>query len=630
MLSWNNLITYPPINALTTHSSQRSLYILVEADSCTPPPPPAQTIITMNTNRYHDDDDDDGGMHRGCGRIQSCFPMFGLCGLRRLLRQRRTGWAADALSVKYDVAAKDVAADALAVKYGVAKKDVAALISILFRGYKLDGLVDLAHPGRGRRERQLLHILTNRVVDRDLRILDLDLATVNYDIEAAHGSHELYHLSGEIVELDKLESLSLSTFHSLPQEITRLENLTRLTLSGRRSRWDHLRWYWELPEGMVRTIGACKKIQELALVSVTSIPSQISSLNLAGSFKLLYLFDCDRLDELPPVDLHVEELVVAGRVANVVDDAMRMPPQLISWIRRHLPKLKKLSLYYVGNAGELIEAIINGNDISDDRDRTGDTPCSFLATLLELSVQRCFLQDCNLETILIRAVPLFPNLTVVDLGRNDICRLHWFPSRYVEHQASAQRDGLRTGGSAMDPTQSSYPRLKQLVLDGNPVVRSTKNPQEEAAFVAVLQVFPQLSYFTLFDNDFALVGVWEKTGSASGWPERIKYLLRINRGGRVLVGGPVPSFPSPLVGNVVVEAYGTVTQNMGTPTGRQPAYYSPKIPPSVWPRVLERAYKTSAGLGRGGEWRWRADVDRDLTALYYLLRHSDVLRESGS
>jgi hypothetical protein len=75
-------------------------------------------------------------------------------------------------------------------------------------------------------------------------------------------------------------------------------------------------------------------------------------------------------------------------------------------------------------------------------------------------------------------------------------------------------------------------------------------------------------------------------------------LLRINRGGRVLVEGNRPL------------AKKDIKTNDKTPD---------RIPLSLWPQVLELAYKTSP--------RGFLPKREDATALFYLIRNGPVLTE---
>ena len=164
--------------------------------------------------------------------------------------------------------------------------------------------------------------------------------------------------------------------------------------------------------------------------------------------------------------------------------------------------------------------------------------------------------------------------------------------------------------------QIRYHSLRSMNLQHNPILKQrTSHPREQQAFEALL-----LHYFLLLGS---LTPSWED------WDAPIEYLLRINRGGRVLVEGntmpPSLSFQSQGLKSIVNRAGGTKNDRTEVLTAAQKESSSlkttrhNKIPLSLWPLVLHCAYKTSS--------RSFLPPREDATAMYYLVRNGPVLSE---
>ena len=154
-----------------------------------------------------------------------------------------------------------------------------------------------------------------------------------------------------------------------------------------------------------------------------------------------------------------------------------------------------------------------------------------------------------------------------------------------------------------------YHPLRVLNLEHNPVLRHRISDRREIdAFELLLRhCFPLLG---------SLTPSWES------WDARIEYLLRINRGGRVLVEGNfVPTSLSTLeelrssgIGSVDGDNQTRIKETILSERLAQK-----KIPLAVWPLVLQQAYKTSAtGFLSNAQ---------DATALYYMIRNGSALSE---
>eukprot|EP00532_Pseudo-nitzschia_australis_P018555 CAMPEP_0168290286 /NCGR_PEP_ID=MMETSP0142_2-20121227/5161_1 /TAXON_ID=44445 /ORGANISM="Pseudo-nitzschia australis, Strain 10249 10 AB" /LENGTH=424 /DNA_ID=CAMNT_0008237271 /DNA_START=168 /DNA_END=1439 /DNA_ORIENTATION=- len=166
---------------------------------------------------------------------------------------------------------------------------------------------------------------------------------------------------------------------------------------------------------------------------------------------------------------------------------------------------------------------------------------------------------------------------------------------------------LRQKPLQVNHEQIRYHSLRTLNLQHNPILKQrTSHPREQQAFEALL-----LHYFPLLGS---LTPSWED------WDAPIEYLLRINRGGRVLVEGTtMPSslpFLSQGLKSIVNRAGSTKNDRTEVLTSARKESSSlkttrhSKIPLSLWPFVLHSAYKTSS--------RSFLPPRDDATAMYYL------------
>ena len=179
-----------------------------------------------------------------------------------------------------------------------------------------------------------------------------------------------------------------------------------------------------------------------------------------------------------------------------------------------------------------------------------------------------------------------------------------------------------------------YHSLRILNLQHNPILKyRTNHPREKEAFELLL-----VRYFPLLGS---LTPSWED------WDPPIEYLLRINRGGRVLVEQHRPliffnnnnksrstatttnttySNTTSATDSCTVNNFTTTSTHslekeeeneIKTTEGLKKTKNS--IPPSLWPLVIERAYSTSS--------KGFLPSRKDATAIYYLLRHGNALSE---
>ncbi len=250
------------------------------------------------------------------------------------------------------------------------------------------------------------------------------------------------------------------------------------------------------------------------------------------------------------------------------------------------------------------------SDISNNAYRPRRRPIS---KLKHLTWVHSGMTDEGLERLLRTVVlPHHPNLSSIDVSGNQI--------RSIRFLFELCRDGMYPSISTGDQTSDSnrkqqnrsglvYHPLRTLNLEHNPVLRQRiSNPREVEAFELLLQhCFPLLG---------SLTPRWES------WDARIEYLLRINRGGRVLVEGN----SLPLAVSKSLKPRSNDSDNGDGKDGItikdidfSEGLTKKKIHLGAWPLVLERAYKTSdmGFLPRL----------KDATAVYYLVRNGPVLSE---
>jgi hypothetical protein len=221
--------------------------------------------------------------------------------------------------------------------------------------------------------------------------------------------------------------------------------------------------------------------------------------------------------------------------------------------------------------------------------------------LKRLTLAHSGLTDQGLE-LLLRAVVLrhHPSLSSIDVSCNQIRSLQFllelgdndmYPSLSIgdvkTNEINNNDDNEQL--QRQQHHDQTYHPLRTLNLQHNPVLRHrTSHHYEQEAFEMLLQ-----HYFPLLGS---LTPSWEN------WDARIEYLLRINRGGRVLVeGNAMP----PLLASMKLRSNGggtstkkdqtliTVATMRIKETGLPKKLAKKTIHQSVWPLVLHRAYKTS-------------------------------------
>jgi hypothetical protein len=310
--------------------------------------------------------------------------------------------------------------------------------------------------------------------------------------------------------------------------------------------------FWELPE----SIGQLEQLKRLSLCHCSSLPASLGKL--------------DNLESMELVDCKAEEMMLSPlfhRNDFSFDPKGRFPrldsleikggvwkgetmTGFVQWISRNdnMPNLHHLRCCSLD--GSLLQEIF---DVLGG-DETGKKNFS-LRNLNWLEFSFCKMTDEDLERLLFHVIPLYPNLATLSVAGNGIRSLQFLLKRAAA--SSSLSHSLRT-----------------LKLDHNPIMKYRNEDLEIMAFALLLKhLLPLVGSLSTWEN----------------WDAPIEYLLRINRGGRILMEG-----------------------SEGCDSGSKR-----KLLLSAWPAVLETAYKTSS--------KGYIPERKNATALFYLIRHGPAL-----
>jgi hypothetical protein len=359
---------------------------------------------------------------------------------------------------------------------------------------------------------------------------------------------------------------------------------------------------------------------------------------------------------------------------------------------QQVPQLQEIRFSFLNN--DVLDVILDflsppkNNGISDDGNDTTKTPTvhhhsllpphNTTSTLKRFAWKHSGMTKRGLERLLLLVVLHYPNLYSIDVSGNQIRTLQFLLDDLDDDDKSNEkqspirttttrddRDEQPIEGKLQDehaveeklPIVSSrtttginnnsitshhhppttihhYHSLRILNLQHNPILKyRTNHPREKEAFELLL-----VRYFPLLGS---LTPSWED------WDPPIEYLLRINRGGRVLVEQHRPliffnnnhksrstattttnttySNTTSATDSCTVSKFTTTSthslekevKEIKTTEGLKKTNTS--IPPSLWPLVIERAYSTSS--------KGFLPSRKDATAIYYLLRHGNALSE---
>lgn len=277
-------------------------------------------------------------------------------------------------------------------------------------------------------------------------------------------------------------------------------------------------------------------------------------------------------------------------------------------------ELEILRFSFLSN--DLLDAILKFLSPIETDDSSSCGRCAATCGLKRLSWVHSEMTDWGLQRLICEVVlPYHANLYNIDVSGNQIRSLQFL----------LDMDVPKSGNNEQSP---SYHFLRILNLQHNPILKHrTNHPRELEAFEVLL-----LYYFPLLGS---LTPSWEN------WDDPIEYLLRINRGGRVLVeGNQIPqslllslkkwqlesSTPITDHNNIVSKedlalitngARKTNKSHRNTTTKEVPIVQTIRL--SMWPVVLHQAYKTSS--------KGFLPERKDPTAIYYLIRNGPALSE---
>jgi hypothetical protein len=340
--------------------------------------------------------------------------------------------------------------------------------------------------------------------------------------------------------------------------------------------------FWDLPA----SIGELHKLRKLVLCHCQSLPPSICRLR---NLEVLELHSCR---PFPTDNDDDDDTIILPSLTKLEHHEGTWDPQSMEdwmrWICRKnsMPKLQHL--HFSSLQDNLLDPVV---DVLSHKAFEESIP--FRNNLRHFAWIHCEMSDHGLQRLLLEVVPLYPHLSTVNVIANQIKSLQFllplgkaWKAILTEQQEQSKTanyyPATRVNNNNILPTYSYS--LQILNLQHNPIMKKrTSHPLEEQAFQLLLQeYFPFLGSLSTWDD----------------WDPPIEYLLRINRGGRVLVEGNRPL------------AKKDIKTNDKTPD---------RIPLSLWPHVLELAYKTSP--------RGFLPKREDATALFYLIRNGPVLTE---
>jgi hypothetical protein len=363
---------------------------------------------------------------------------------------------------------------------------------------------------------------------------------------------------------------------------------------------------------------------------------------------------------------------------------------------RQAPQLQEIRYSFLNN--DVLDVILDflspskNNGISGDDNGTTKTstvhhhsllPPHNTSTLKIFAWKHSGMTNRGLERLILSVVPWYPNLYSIDVSGNQIRTLQFLlddfndDDKYNEkHSAvrttttrddraeqpkeeklqeehtvveklqrvSSKKTGVNNNNSTTShrhhhhyTTIDHYHSLRILNLQHNPILKHrTNHPREKEAFELLL-----IRYFPIMGS---LTPSWED------WDPPIEYLLRINRGGRVLVEHHRPlilfnnnnnnnksrsttttnttdSNTKSATDSNTIDTFATTSthtvekqeKEIKTTEGLKKKTNTSSIPPSLWSLVLERAYSTSS--------KGFLPCRKDATAIYYLIRHGNALSE---
>jgi hypothetical protein len=310
-------------------------------------------------------------------------------------------------------------------------------------------------------------------------------------------------------------------------------------------------------------IGNMRGLNHLSLWKCSFIPSEIADL---VSLKRLDLCYCDDqiIIDLPQVEMPALNTLC---IDHATWDATQVT-SILSWLSVYAPKLTtfRLSMVSRDTAKLFITALLEP-DISNR-----------MNNLRKLRIQDCGLFEVDIKTIIFDLLPLYPNIVSLNFYKNKI--------------ESLQNIGIEmaTKMKNSNSNSNSSSELRTICLAGNPCFTYLKTTlsSDHSVVISLLKYFKRLRWLG-------------HTKEESIRPtSEIEYWTKINRGGRFLVDGG-----------------GGGSNDADSDGGGK------MLPLNLWPKVLERSYRTSIGAAP-------YTITHDATAMFYLIREGPLFSEERS
>jgi hypothetical protein len=325
-------------------------------------------------------------------------------------------------------------------------------------------------------------------------------------------------------------------------------------------------------------------LEYLNVRNCSKIPKQITSLPFLETLELCEL---QQPPQMPNLNLpSVKKLCIK----NLTDDHMTKGDEFIDWMRTHLTSLEILEMNQTkGDSFKILQCTLLSYEY-----------ISFRESLEVLEMNSCSMDDEDFTFIISDFLPAFPNLKTIQIGGT---KPPVGGCNYLVSAAAAITTKLKELGTI--PFQS----LEKFIVPAGTLHYDT----DISAAIELASELKRLHY----------IGYPPESKSQPEYrfyqDVSLQYLLKLNMGGRTLLDPGI----RPKNGSV------------------EPLAKEKEFPPSLWPKVLERAYSKSNGNGGKsivleynehyyhGLYRGNSPPNgrTDANALYYLLRHGPVLHE---
>ncbi|OEU21535.1 hypothetical protein FRACYDRAFT_235160 [Fragilariopsis cylindrus CCMP1102] len=322
---------------------------------------------------------------------------------------------------------------------------------------------------------------------------------------------------------------------------------------------------FEDQQELLKIIALFERLTDLALWCRQSIiPMELSNLPQLQTLTLRTFSDLFDINFLVQMDLSkLKKLSICGFRSESTQTLM----QLIAWMTKQLPILEELEFDF--SERNVTDSFLNALSTVED--------ICFKGSLKYLKLPYCNIDQNIFETLWNKIVPKLTELFSLDLEMNDIESIQPTVERIISDNIT------------VTPNQ-----LQELNLHHNPIMKNLKeDPNEKVAMLSFLESYN--SIYSIWSCESAC----GKYVDIDYWYDSdIEYALRINHAGRS-----------------IVEC-----------SNRKEDHHS-SLPLSLWPIVLERAYKKSGHIYPRGSTIRRTN---DATGLHYLVRQCIALRVQSS